>query len=184
MFPVRILATALLPLCFFFVTEEEAGFKPLLGKTFDGWKAKKGGEILEGKTEAYKGRFTLRDGVLVIDPKVKGDVIIETTRDIKGDVRIRFDFKPGKGCNNDLFFRGQKFDIVPEAGTGKGLAGVQTDEWNTLEIIVVGEAIEFLGNGRSLRKGKTKAAASPFGIRAEFGPMEIRNLRIKEAGTP
>jgi hypothetical protein len=159
---------------------EESGFKPLVGKDLTGWKAKKGGEAFEGKSEAFKGRFTLRDGVLIIDPKVKGDVTLETAREIKGDVVIRFEFKPGKGCNNDLFFRGQKFDIVPEGDKGKGLAGVKLDTWNTLEITVAGDAIEFLANGKSLRKGKTKGAASTFGIRAEFGPIEIRNLRLKE----
>lgn len=161
---------------------DEPGFVPLLGKDLTGWKAKKGGESFEGKTEAYKGRFTLRDGVLVIDPKVKGDVTLETAREIKGVVVLRFEFKPGKGCNNDLFFRGQKFDIVPESEDkkSKGLAGVKLDTWNTMEITVTGDAIEFLANGKSLRKGKTKGAASSFGIRAEFGPIEIRNLRFKE----
>ncbi|MFQ3592272.1 MAG: DUF1080 domain-containing protein [Gemmataceae bacterium] len=159
---------------------EEPGFTPLLGKDLRGWKAKKSGESLEGQTETFKGRFTVRDGVLRINPKVKGDLTNETIHEIKGDVVIRFEFKPGKGCNNDLFFRGQKFDILSADNQGKALAGVKLDIWNTMAIPVVGDTIEFQVNGQSLRKGKTKKSSSTFGICAEFGPIEIRNLRIKE----
>src|SRR5215207_8483753 len=113
------LPVILLALAPFALAGDEDGFAPLMGKTLDGWKAKKGGAPLDGKAEAYKGRFKLTEGVLVIDPKVKGDVVIETAREIKGDAVIRFDFHPGKGCNNDLFFRGQKFDIKADDGKSK-----------------------------------------------------------------
>ncbi len=90
----------------------EPGFTPLFnGKNLDGWKTKSGGELLDGKTEAYKGRFKVRSGLLVIDPKVKGDVTIDTVKKFK-DVHIKFEFLPGPRCNNDLFIRGLKFDLV------------------------------------------------------------------------
>src|SRR5437899_7980347 len=90
----------------------EPGFTLLFnGKDLTGWKEKTGGASLEGKTEAYKGRFTIKDDVVTIDPKVKGDVRIMTTREFAGDVHIKFEYMPGPGCNNDLFLRGQKFDL-------------------------------------------------------------------------
>src|SRR6266536_322216 len=64
------------------------------GKNLDGWKTQKG-EALEGKTEAYKGRFKVSGGELVIDPKVRGDVKIFTTKALKGDLSIKFEFFPG-----------------------------------------------------------------------------------------
>src|SRR5262249_40492663 len=89
----------------------EPGFTLLFnGKDLSGWKTKKG-DSLEGKTEAWNKRFTVSDGKIVIDPAVKGDVIITTAQELAGDVHIKFDFLPGKGCNNDLFFRGLKFDL-------------------------------------------------------------------------
>src|SRR5436853_73055 len=95
----------------------DGDFKPIFnGKDLTGWETKtKTPESLDGKTEAYKGRFKVADGMLTIDPKVKGDVWIQTASDLpKGkDVHIRIEFKPGKGCNNDTFFRGNKFDIAP-----------------------------------------------------------------------
>src|SRR4051812_25504930 len=84
----------------------EPGYTPLFnGKNLDGWKTK-AGESLEGKTEAYKGRFKVFDNKLIIDPKVRGDVRIVTAKPMSGDVHIKFDYRPGPGCNNDLFFRG------------------------------------------------------------------------------
>ena len=131
---------------------------------------------LDGKEEAFKGRYKVKDGRIIIDPKVKGDVRIETAKAYGGDVTIRFDFKPGPKCNNDLFFRGQKFDLA------KGnLKNFTEGKWQSMEIVVKGENIEFTCDGELQRKGKTKGkSGTPLGVRAEYGEIEFRNLRIKE----
>ena len=57
----------------------EPGFTMLLnGKNLDGWKlkGKKDGAEIGDKSEASGGRFKVVEGVLVIDPKVKGDITI------------------------------------------------------------------------------------------------------------
>lgn len=157
----------------------EPGFTMLLnGKNLDGWKlkGKKDGAELSGKTEASGGRFKVVEGVLVIDPKVKGDITIETTAEFAKDVTIKFDFKPGEGCNNDLFLRGTKFDIVPGAKN----KGIKLNEWNEMEIVFKGDTATYKCNGESIGTRPVKADKSAFGIRAEFGPIEIRKLRIKE----
>ena len=157
----------------------EAGFTFLFnGKNLDGWKeASEKRESLEGKTEAYKGRFKVTDGVLVYDPAVKGDLYVETARDFGKDVHIKFDFKPGPKCNNDLFLRGTKFDIVPGNKENKN---VKEGEWYAFEIIVVGDKIEHKINGETARTSKAGATATPFKLRAEFGSIEIKNIRVKE----
>ena len=155
----------------------EQGFTLIFnGKNFDGWKEakSKAKEPLDGKTEAFKGRFKIEKGSIVIDYKIKGDSYIETAKEFGKDVTIRFDFKPGEGCNNDFFLRGSKFDITPK------VKGVKDGEWNTLEIIVTGDKIEHKINGESARKSDLKAKSSPFMIRAEFGVIEIKNIRVKE----
>jgi hypothetical protein len=162
-------------------TKKEEGFKPLFnGKDYTGWKTLARGKTkavsLDGKEEAYGGRFKVKDGKMVLDPKVKGDVRIETAKSYAGDVTIRFEFFPGPKCNNDLFFRGQKFDLSKE-----NIKGFELGKWHTLEITVKGDDIEFKYDGESKRKGKVKGkGGTPFGVRAEFGEMEIRNMRIKE----
>jgi len=157
----------------------EPGFTLLFnGKNLDGWKeASRKKEALAGKTEAYNGRFKVVDGKLVYDPAVKGDLHIETTKEFGKDVHIKFDFKPGPKCNNDLFLRGTKFDIVPGNKENKN---VKEGEWSTFEIIVTGEKIEHKVNGTTARTSKAKPGATPFRLRAEFGALELKNIRAKE----
>lgn len=159
----------------------EPGFTLLFnGKNLDGWKEASGKkEALDGKTEAYGGRFKVAEGRLILDPEVKGDLHLETVRTFAKDVHIKFDFKAGPKCNNDLFLRGTKFDIVPGNKENKS---VKEGEWTSFEIVVTGDKIEHKVGGETARTStlKADAPASPFRIRAEFGALEIRNLRAKE----
>ena len=160
----------------------EPGFKLIFnGKNLDGWQTKSAKpEPLDGKTEAYDGRFKVKDGELVYDPKVKGDRYIETQKPVSGDFTVRFDFKPGEGCNNDILFLGTKFDIKAGKATKDAVKGVKLDEWNTMEIAVKGGTAEYTINGMKAGTQKTKGEKGPFSLRAEFGPMSVKNLRIAE----
>ena len=136
---------------------------------------KRGGEALEGKAEAAGGRFKVAERQLILDPTVKGDVVIETTGELAGDLRLKFEFLPGAGCNNDLFLRGMKFDL--KAGDVKNL---KEGEWNQFEIAIAGNQAEFKCNGESLKKMSVKEASSPLGVRAEHGPIRFRNMQVKK----
>jgi len=155
----------------------EPGFTLLFnGKSLDGWKEASGKkEALDGKTEAFGGRFKVVEGRLALDPDVKGDLHIETAKAFAKDVHVKFDIKAGAKCNNDLFLRGTKFDIV----LGKN---VKEGEWQAFEIVVTGDKIEHKIGGETARAATLKpdAPATPLRIRAEFGALEIRNLRVKE----
>jgi len=159
---------------------DETGFAPLIGKDLTGWKVAptgmkdKGGDALTGKTETPTKRFVLADGVLTLDDKVKGDISITTEKTWAKDAHIQFDFIPGKACNNDVYFRGIKFDIKPG-----DIKGCKVDEWNTFGFVVTGTDAEIKCNGESVKKVKAKAGATPFSIRAEGGPIQIKNLRVK-----
>src|SRR5262249_17338206 len=132
---------------------------------------------LDGKTEAYNGRFKVAEGQLVYDPAVKGDRYIETTREFGKDVHIKFEFSPGPKCNNDVFLRGTKFDIIPGNKENKG---VKEGEWSTMEIIVQGDKIEHKINGATARTSRAAAKATPLMLRAEFGAIRVKNIRVKE----
>jgi hypothetical protein len=144
------------------------------GKDLTGWVVppKKGdAEILDGKTEAAKGRFKVVDGVIVVDAKVKGDITVNTAKEIAGDAHITFEFLPGPGCNNDLFFHGTKFDLKKQ-----DIKNLKEGEWNKFEMISAGKQVEFRCNGESLKKLAAKTDSSPLGLRAEAGPIQYRNL--------
>lgn len=158
----------------------EPGFTLLFnGKNLDGWQTAKTptAEPLQGKTEAFGGRFKVVDGTLVYDPAVKGNLYIETTREFAKDVHIKLEFNAGPKCNNDFFLRGTKFDVVPG---GKETTNVKEGEWTTLEIIVQGDKVEHKVGAETVRTSKATAASSRFMLRAEFGAIQIRNIRVNE----
>jgi hypothetical protein len=158
----------------------EPGFTLLFnGRNLDGWRTAKtaAAEPLQGKNEAFGGRFKVTDGTLVFDPAVKGQAYIETTKEFAGDVHIKLEFNAGAKCNNDFFLRGTKFDVVPG---GKETKNVKEGEWTTLEVIVQGDKVEHKIGAETVRSSKATAAASPFMLRAEFGAIQIRNIRVKE----
>ena len=154
----------------------DPGFTLLFnGKDLTGWKQKGSKDSLAGKTEAFGGRFKVKDGEIVIDPSVKGDVRIETERDFAKDFVISFEFKPDVKCNNDLFIRGQKFDL-----SKANVKNMKDDDWNSIEIALKDAKIEFKVNGESIRKATTKDEKSTFELRAEFGAIQIRKFQVKE----
>ena len=91
-------------------------------------------------------------------------------------MHIKFDYMPGKGCNNDLFLRGVKFDLK----TGD-VKNIKMDEWNEFEIIIVGKKMELKNNGEVQKTATVNKESGPLGIRAEFGPIQYRRLRVKES---
>jgi len=154
----------------------DPGFRSLLqADNLTGWQTK-AGESLEGQAEAYKGRFVVREGVLILDPQVKGDVTIQTVEKFGGDLDLKFEFQPGPGCNNDLFLRGIKFDI-----TKANVKNLVEGEWNRFEIVIRGDQAEFRNNGELQRTATAKPEPTPFGIRAEFKDIRFRRLQVKTA---
>ncbi len=158
----------------------EPGFTLIFnGKNLDGWQQKGAGKdgkpvLLEGKTEAFDKRYVVKDGELIIDPAVKGDRYIETVTPVSGDFTIRFDFKPDDKCNNDLLFLGTKFDINP---TAKNLK-IKVGEWNKMEIVAKGGTVTYTINSEAAGTKKTTMEKGPFTVRAEFGGIAIKNVRI------
>ncbi len=155
----------------------EPGYTLLFnGKNLDGWHEAAGKKAsLAGKTEAFGGRFKVMDGMLVYDPSVKGDRYIETVKQFGKDVSIKLDFKPGPKCNNDVFLRGIKFDIVPG---NKECKNVKQGEWSTLEIVVTGERVEHKINGTigAHVEGESRidAAQASRGVRRDGGQEHLR----------
>lgn len=148
------------------------------GKDFSGWKtkasAKAASEPLDGKAEAFKGRFKAADGAIVVDAKVKGDAWIETVKEYEGDVTVHLEFNPGPGCNNDTQFRGIKFDLKKQ-----DIKNLKEGDWNTFEIVVTGNKAEYKCNGETIKTLDTKAPKSTFALRAEAGPIQVRKLEVK-----
>ncbi len=153
----------------------ESGYKSLFnGKDLTGWMMKKGAS-LKGKTETKNKRFQVEDGKLIIDGKSRGNMVIDTDTKFAKDVHLKFDFLAGKGCNNDLYIRGLKFDIKKG-----GVKNLKPGEWQQFEIVIKGDNAEFKCDGETQRVQKVRNDASPLGVRAEFGAIQYRRFRFKQ----
>lgn len=69
---------------------------------------------------------------------------------------------------------GVKFDLKPG-----DIKGGEVDKWTAFEFAVAGESAEIKCNGVSVKKLKAKPGETHFSICAEFGPVQIKNLRIQ-----
>ena len=168
----------------------DPGFEPLFnGKDLTGWQSAADGkdrenakgEPVAGKTETPMGRFAVTDGTIVVG-KGKGPGVLKTEMVFAGDVTVRFEFKPGKGCNNDLYFRGVKFDIKDQSlklNPIDVMKPMKLDEWNVLEVEVKGAEFVVKCNGEAVQTLKAKGDATPFALRAEGGPIAYRNVQAK-----
>ena len=144
------------------------------GKDFTGWKLGYGGAFLDGKTDVKNNRIRISNGLMIIDGKKLGILLIETKRIFDKDVTIRFEFLPNGACNHDLYFRGNKFDIKRSR-----IKNLVPGKWHQCEIIVRGGRIELKCNGQTQKIGEVKKPSS-LGIRAEQGAISFRKLRYKE----
>ena len=140
------------------------------GKNLDGWVNHDGGAALDGQTMVKNNRFQVQDGLLVIDGKTKGNLVIDTTKKFSNKAHIKFEFLPDEKCNNDLYILGLKFDL--KTGSVKNL---EAGKWHKFEIVANGDTVEFKCNGEVQATQKPKAEASPLGVRAEFGAVQFRN---------
>ena len=130
-------------------------------------------EAGDGKTTVAKGRFKVAEEVIVVDAKTKGDVVLTTKESFEGDVTIGFDYLPGAGSNNDIYFRGTKFDIK-----AKDIANLKPDAWNRLEIVAKGMNVEIRSNSEVIKTLKAKTATGTLGLRAEAGAIQFRKLSV------
>lgn len=142
------------------------------GKDFSGWEMKNGVK-LDGKTETKKKRFQVVDENIVIDGKSRGNMVIDTQKTF-GDVHIKFEFMAKKGCNNDMYFRGLKFDIKKG-----GVKNLKYGKWQQFEIIAKDNKVIFKCDGQIQRTQKARTKSSKFGLRAEAGASKYRHFQYK-----
>src|SRR5580765_1067240 len=85
------------------------------GKDLTGWTYKKG-PAFDGKIEASDGRYSAKDGVIIVHPgkdaKKKNDTKeMWTVRQFPKDFELRLEFRASVNADSGLFIRGPQLQV-------------------------------------------------------------------------
>jgi len=165
----------------------EPGFEQLNGPDLTGWHYA-GGPEFAGKTSADDGRYTARDGRIVVNPG-KGLAQLWTVREFPTDFHLKLEFRAGVNADSGVFLRKPQLQCRDylKAGPYTELTKYKPQDWNELEVIVKNNVAVCTCNGEVLefpkqpsKAAKELPATGPIGLEADRGQMEYRRIRIKE----
>lgn len=159
----------------------EPGFESLLtGNDVTGWRYKDG-PAFDGMKHSSDGRYTGRDGRIVVNPG-RGLAQLWTTREFASDFHLKLEFRAGVNADSGIFLRRPQLQCRDYfvAGPYKELKNYRPQDWNLIEVIVKGDVATCTCNGEPLDFPKALPATGPIGLEADRGQMEYRRIRIRE----
>lgn len=163
----------------------EAGFVSLFnGKDLTGWSYTKE-DVFDGKTDASDGRYSARDGSLVVNPQKEGQQRfrqIWTTAEFPRDFELRLEFRAAVNADSGVFLRKPQLQCRDYlvAGPYKDLKKYKPQEWNEIVVVVKDNVAHCTCNGEVLEAALTLPATGPIGLEADRGQMEYRRIRIRQ----
>ena len=159
----------------------EPGFEMLLnGTDLTGWHYANGPEF-KAQQHASDGRYTARDGRIVVNPG-KGLAQMWTTREFPHDFHLKLEFRAEVNADSGIFLRKPQLQCRDYlvAGPYKDLKKYKPQDWNEIEVIVKGNVATCTCNGEELKFPNELPPTGPIGLEADRGQMEYRRIRIKE----
>ncbi len=163
----------------------EPGFVSLFnGKDLTGWQYN-AGEKLDGKTEASDGRYTAKDGMIVVNPVKDGGQKLRqlwTAQEFPKDFVLKVQFRADVNADSGIFIRKPQLQCRDYlvAGPYKELKSYKPQDWNDIEITVKDGVAHCTCNGEVLEAALKLPATGPIGLEADRGQMEYRHLQLKE----
>ena len=150
------------------------------GKDLTGW-GYKSGEKFDGKTESDDGRYSAKDGILIVHPG-KGIKQLWTTAVFPNDFELRLEFRAAVNADSGLFVREPQLQVRDYlvAGPYKDLKKYKPQDWNEIVVVVKGTVARCTCNGEVLEEEFKIPATGGVGLEADRGQMEYRNIRLKE----
>ncbi len=150
------------------------------GKDLTGWGYKTG-EKFDGKTESDDKRYSVKDGVLVVNPG-KGIKQLWTTAQFPKDFELRLEFRAAVNADSGLFIRGPQLQVRDYlvAGPYKELKKYKPQDWNEIVVVVKGTTAHCTCNGEVLEAALKVPETGGIGLEADRGQMEYRKIRLKE----
>ena len=162
----------------------EPGYISLFnGKDLTGW-----GYLtnhFDGKPESPDGRFTAKDGVLVVNPKEpRLQQMLWTTREFPKDFILKLEFRSAVNADSGIFIRKPQLQcrdyLVAGPEKYKHLKKYKPQDWNEIVVTVTNGVASCTCNGEVLEAAMKLPATGPIGIEADRGQMEYRRIRLNE----
>jgi hypothetical protein len=164
--------------------QPEPGFQELFnGRDLQGWHYQ-GDADLATAIEATDGRYSAKDGMLVVNPEVpgKGPHLRQlwTLREFPTDFTLKLEFRASVNADSGIFIRGKQLQCRDYlvAGPYKNLKAYKPQDWNEIVIVVTGTTAHCTCNGEVLKADLEVPATGPIGLEADRGQMEYRRIRI------
>ena len=164
----------------------DPGFISLLnGKDLTGWRYLPD-EKFDGKTEASDGRYTAKDGMIVVNDfdAAKGPHLRQlwTTRAFPKDFILKLEFRASVNADSGIFLREPQLQCrdYPVAGPYKNLKSYKPRDWNLIEVTVKDGIARCTCNGEVIEDALKLPATGPIGLEADRGQMEYRRIQLKE----
>jgi hypothetical protein len=161
----------------------EEGYTSLFnGRDLSGWKpGKTDKESLDGKTEAFGGRFRVRDGVIVVH-EGRGIQDLYTVKEFNKDFHLKLEFRAAPRADSGVYLRGPQLQVrdYPTVGPYKNLKHFKRGGWNLLDITVKDGKALCKCNDEVIEKAMRVPSRGGIGLQAETGRFEFRHIRIKE----
>lgn len=163
----------------------EAGFTSLTnGKDLTGWRYLPD-ENFDGKTTASDGRYTARDGMIVVNDfdAAKGPHLRQlwTTREFPKNFVLKLQFRAGVNADSGIFIRQPQLQCRDYlvAGPYKSLKSYKPQDWNQIEVTVKNGLARCTCNGEVLEEALKMPETGPIGLEADRGQMEYRHIQLK-----
>jgi type 1 glutamine amidotransferase len=163
---------------------------PFNGKDLTGWGYLTGNkddiifESFDGKNVSSDGRYTGKEGILAINPwdEAKGPhwINLWTKQEYSGDFSLTLEFRASVNADSGIFLRGKQLQCRDYlvAGPYKELKKYKAQDWNKIEVVVKDNIARCTCNGEILEAAFKLPVSGRFGIEADRGLMEYRNIRI------
>ena len=164
----------------------EPGFISLInGKDLTGWGYKPD-EKFDGKTEASDGRYTAKDGMIVVNDfdAAKGPHLrqLYTTQEFPKNFILKLEFRASVNADSGIFIRQPQLQCRDYlvAWPYKNLKSYKPQDWNLIEVTVKDGVARCTCNGEVLEEAIKLPATGPIGLEADRGQMEYRRIQLKE----
>src|SRR5258705_6306026 len=151
------------------------------GKDLTGWGYKTNN--FDGKTASSDGRYSVKAGNLVVNPREPRLMqILWTTREFPKDFNLKLEFRAAVNADSGIFIRKPQLQCRDYlvAGPYKELKKYKPQDWNEIEVTVKDGVAHCTCNGEVLEAALKVSEIGPIGLEGDRGQIGYRLIRLNE----